>query len=225
MQTYLTLKSTNVKTGPIPVSTTTSKSCPTSCALKGSGCYAEYGPLGIHWRKVTEGTRGTDFDTFIKSIKQLPEGQFWRHNQAGDLPGAGDRIDRGNLMKLARANKGRRGFTYTHKPVINNAANRNAVEAAVKAGFTINLSANNLKQADQLADLGVAPVVVVLDKTVTGKADLKTPQGRRVVVCPATYIDDSSCAKCQLCQRAGRNVIVGFPAHGAARNKASKVAA
>lgn len=48
----LTMKSSNVKTGPIPVSTTGAQSCPNACSLKGSGCYAEGGPLGMHWRKV-----------------------------------------------------------------------------------------------------------------------------------------------------------------------------
>ena len=45
-----------------------------------------------------------------------------------------------------------------------------------------------------------------------------TPDGRRVVVCPATYRDDVNCKSCGLCQKA-RDVIVGFPAHGARKGR------
>jgi len=50
-----------------------------------------------------------------------------------------------------------------------------------------------------------------------------TPAGRKVVVCPATIRDDVSCASCQLCQRQ-RDFIIGFPAHGTSKKKASAIA-
>ena len=40
--------------------------------------------------------------------------------------------------------------------------NRRLIAAAVEAGFTVNLSADNPAHADRLADLGIAPVVTVL---------------------------------------------------------------
>lgn len=216
---HLTPKSSNVKTGPIPVSTTSATTCPNACAFKGNGCYAESGPLALHWRKVTNGERGTNWGEFCKAIAALPDGQFWRHNQSGDLPGDGENIDRNALAQLVQANKGKRGFTYTHYPM-SNSADRDAVHLANANGFTINLSANNLAHADQLAALGIAPVVVVLPIDAT--KNLETPQGRKVVVCPATVRDDVSCDTCQLCQRQ-RSTIVGFPAHGTGKKKAAKV--
>ncbi len=72
--------------------------------------------------------------------------------------------------------------------------------------------------------MNLAPVVTVLPDTVHGNVALHTPAGRRIVVCPATYREDVTCASCQLCQRADRKVIVGFPAHGASHKKASTVA-
>lgn len=71
MQAHLTKVSTNVKTGPMPVSTTSKASCPDNCSLKGNGCYAESGPLGIHWSAVTKGNRGTDY--FLITEKRLPK--------------------------------------------------------------------------------------------------------------------------------------------------------
>jgi hypothetical protein len=233
----LTLKSRNSKVGPMPVSTSTAHTCPDACPLKANGCYAEAGPLGMYWRAVTKagdsatGSLKTQrgevtphtWDSFCDTIATLPEGTLWRHNQAGDLPGLGDKIDEAALTELVDANAGKRGFTYTHKP-ITNAHNAHAIADANAKGFTINLSANTLAEADTLADASIAPVVVVLSDTVHGNVPISTPAGRKVAVCPATYREDVSCASCGLCQRQDRKVIVGFPAHGASHKRASKVA-
>ena len=218
---HLTARSSNVKTGPIPVSTSGAQTCPNSCPFKKNGCYADGGPLAMHWRKVTEGERGTEWATFCDTIKALPAGQVWRHNQAGDLPGDGDNIDAAALWQLVQANGDSRGFTYTHYDMTD-ADNAAAVELANLYGFTVNLSGNDLQHADELAALDIAPVVVVLDASVTENTE--TPAGRKVVVCPATQRDDVTCASCKMCQRQ-RDVIIGFPAHGSAKRKASAVAA
>lgn len=241
-QASLTLVSRNAKTGPIPVSTTTKATCPDVCPLKEGGCYAKGGPLAIFWDKVTRGEFGTSWLEFTKKVAKLPKGILWRANQAGDLPGNGIAIDADALAALVKANKGKRGFTYTHyaPQAGNNAA---LIDQANKAGFTINLSGNTLSHADALAALNIAPVVVVLpvefERKAKGKeftesladyrartngAKLQTPQGRKVTICPATYRDDVTCMSCGLCARL-RDVIVGFPAHGAQKRKASAIAA
>lgn len=207
MQVHLTLKSANVKTGPIPVSTTERASCPPDCAMRAE-CYAASGPLALHWAAVSAGQRGTDWPTFTAAIAQLPDGQIWRHNQAGDLPTQNGTVDPVKLGQLVAANAGKRGFTYSHH---RDAASIAWIRHANAWGFTVNLSANDLNDADYLADHQAGPVVVVLPSTAT--VNLKTPGGRAVVICPATQRDDVSCASCQLCQRQ-RAAIVGFPAHG-----------
>ena len=207
MQVHLTLKSANVKTGPIPVSTTEQASCPEDCTMK-KECYAKSGPLALHWAAVSNGTRGTDWATFTATIAALPDGQLWRHNQAGDLPQVDGSIDAVKLGQLVAANAGRRGFTYSHH---RDAASIAWIRHANAWGFTVNLSANDLADADALADHAAGPVVVVLPSTTT--QNTVTPAGRAVVICPATQRDDVSCATCQLCQRQ-RAAIVGFPAHG-----------
>lgn len=208
MTTYhLTPVSKNVKTGPIPVTTTSNDTCPTDCAMR-AGCYAGSGPLALHWSAVSAGKRGGSLEDLTAAVRALPDDQLWRHNQAGDLPGNGSTIDPAALGELVLANMGKRGFTYTHYRDADSLA---WVRHANDWGFTVNLSANDLSDADALADADAGPVVVVLPSTVT--ANTATPAGRKVVVCPATQRDDVSCATCQLCQRQ-RSVIVGFPAHG-----------
>ena len=208
MRVHLTLKSANKKTGPIPVSTTERNSCPDDCALS-LVCYASTGPLALHWAAVSAGTRGTDWDTFTGRVAQLPDEQLWRHNQAGDLPVKGGTIDARKLGQLVAANIGRRGFTYSHH---RDAASLSWIRHANAWGFTVNLSANDLADADWLADTGAGPVVVVMPSTTS--VNTTTPAGRKVVICPATQREDISCATCQLCQRQ-RSAIVGFPGHGA----------
>ena len=221
MQTHLTLVSRNVKTGPIPVSTTSAESCPSACPFNNAnGCYAASGPLALHWRKVTNGLSGDSYGAFLDKVSRLMKGQLWRHNQAGDLIGEGDTLDVQALALLVKANKGKRGFTYTHKPLASQ-VERDAIRDANKGGFTVNLSGNTLAHADTLADMGIAPVVVVLPHDAT--SNTVTPKGRKVVVCPATQRDDISCASCGLCQKQ-RDSIVGFPAHGTSKRKADLIA-
>jgi hypothetical protein len=171
-------------------------------------CYAASGPLALHWSAVTSGKRGTDWAGFTGSISNLPDGHLWRHNQAGDLPGNGSTVDPVALGQLVQANMGKRGFTYSHYRDADSLA---WIRHANDWGFTVNLSGNDLEDADMLADTGAGPVVVVLPST--QNENTVTPKGRKVVVCPATQREDVTCASCQLCQRQ-RATIVGFPAHG-----------
>ncbi len=215
-----TLKSRNAKTGPMPVTTSSHDTCPAACPLQGNGCYAEHGPLGMFWKKISVATSGA-WKRLCASVAALPEGTVWRHNQAGDLPHTSERIDSAAVAALVKANAGRRGFTYTHHdPAIGN--NARIIAAANRMGFTINLSGNNLAHADELKALAIAPVVVVLP--IDAPKVQATPAGNRVIVCPATYRDDVTCQSCKLCSLQ-RDVIVGFPAHGTARRRAAAVSA
>ena len=220
---HITPKSKNSKVGPMAVTTSTATTCPSACPFRDNGCYAESGPLKLHWLKVTKGERGDDWPTFLGKIRDLPAGSKWRHNQAGDLPGDTQDLDSTKCVELARANEGKRGFTYTHYDVLDNFQNAIIVNSMNNLGFTVNVSANNLDHADKLCDLDIAPVATVLPIEQT--TNTVTPKGRKVVVCPATYKDDVSCASCMLCEKRDRNVVVGFPAHGTSKKKAAMVAA
>ena len=219
MNIHLTLKSANAKTGPIPVSTSSAVTCADDCPFKIKGCYAKGGPLAIHWSKVTSGERGINWAAFIAEVRNFPSGQLWRHNQAGDLPGIGNKIDATALSELSAANIGKRGFTYTHKPPTGD--NLTALRAANAAGFVVNLSANSVAHADTLAKLGL-PVAAVVPQDSPDR--FTTPDGNRVVICPAQRVDGLSCDKCRLCAKANRGFIVGFKPHGAASKAVNQIA-
>ena len=236
MHVTLNLKSGNRKVGKIPVSTTEASSCPSSCPLaspegagvsKGADCYAASGPLGMHWRKIGEGGRGDQWDFFCKAVAKFPEGQLWRHNQAGDLPQAEnpngyniDLIDAKKAFQLSDASKHTRGWTYTHYDM-ESSINRAVVQEMNDVdGLTVNLSADSLSEADKYYDLGIAPVCVTLPKNAPHRGN-KTPNGLPIVVCPAQTQDDMSCQQCKLCQVRDRKSIVGFLAHGIASKRLS----
>lgn len=223
-----TRKSGNAKTGLIPVSMSVKDTCPDTCPLKQGGCYASSGPVHIHWIRLSKGASGIPFAQFCEEVKSLPVGQLWRHNQAGDLAGKNNVIDVSLLETLTAANVGRKGFTYTHKPVLNGqdsnkivTANRHAIADANKNGFTVNLSADTLREADEMVALGIGPVVTLLPENAE---NVTTPAGHKVVVCPAVRGEFVTCQVCGLCAKANRKFVIGFPAHGTAKAKANKVA-
>lgn len=225
MNVHLSRYSRNGKTGPIPVSTSPVSTCPDTCPFKSKkgnqeagGCYAENYPIRFHWQAVSNGQRGDPWPMFCDRISRLPRGQLWRHNQAGDLPGDGVHINPAQLMDLVKANRGRRGFTFTHYPLSDN--NQALVYLANNAGFTINLSANNLAHADELSSLDIAPVAVALPHHQVKPT--VTPAGRPVMICPATLSERINCDNCGLCYRAYRPII-GFPAHGARKHLVTKI--
>lgn len=210
----ISFESKNRKTGPIPVTMTDMMSCAERCPHRDAGCYASYGKMAAHWRRA--GLVGLTWTAFCAEVEELPARQLWRHNEAGDLPGKGDVLDVRALALLVRANAraNARGFTFTHKP-LRSRREREAVRLANAAGFTINLSADSLKEADRLAAKGIGPVAVILPADASGRAG-KTPAGRTVVVCP-NETAGITCSRCQLCAKPDRQAIVGFRAHGQAK--------
>ena len=235
--------SQNAKTGLIPASIVERTSCWPGCALYENGCYAE--ALAMHWDRVSRGLAGGSWSEFCAKVAALRPGRVWRYAQAGDLPGYGPQIDGTLLEEVVAANAGKNVIAFTHKPVLGDdpvaVENRRLIAGAVKAGFTINLSADNPAHADSLAELGIAPIVTVLGRAYARKAvrhrfkrrrdqwaeaigawrdrtaslPRHTPAGRRIAVCPATY-SDATCKTCGACAGV-RDAVIGFPAHGAWR--------
>jgi len=228
-------------------------SCWSGCALYEHGCYAETGALAMHWRRVSHGPAGGSWSDFCGKIAAFRPGRLWRYAQAGDLPGYGPKIDGALLRELVAANAGENAIAFTHKPVLGDdpvaTENRRLIAAAVRAGFTINLSADNPAHADRLAALGIAPVVTVLARAYarhairhrfksrrddwaetigewrdrTAPLPRYTPAGRRIAICPATY-SDATCKSCGACAHV-RDAVIGFPAHGAWRRVEAATAA
>ena len=182
-------------------------------------CYADAGYYTrMHWDKVTDGSRGTDWDQFLSKVRGLPNATRFRHNVAGDLwtTAKSKRIDLTKLRGLAKSSKHLDArWTYTHHP--RTPANLHAVRTSNRLGFTVNLSCESRGDAAHLARQGL-PVTCVIP------SDAK-PTFRHedvpFVQSPATR--DGSTVTCEtcggpggkpLCSIADRDFVITFPAHG-----------
>lgn len=229
----ITMKSGNRITGPIMITTSPRATCPHACPFRKSAdgpeaglCYAEHGHLGHYiWSGLDKAKPGAaisgripvySLPDLLSTIRAQPAGTLWRHNQAGDLPSRDNiNIDRATLRRVTAANCGRRGYTYTHYDVRQNEANRRAIREANDNGFTVNLSANSLDEADELAEMDCGPVTVVVPADQT--TNTTTPAGRKVVICPARVSDGITCATCGICAVSTRKAVIAFPALGPAK--------
>ena len=218
MRVHITSRSSNVKTGPIPVTTTERVSCPSTCPFYDKGCYAKSGKLALHWRKVSNGERGTDWQGLCEFVSQLPAKQLWRHNQAGDLPHTDGLINDHAIFSLVAANNGKRGFTYTHHVL--NPHNRFLIDYATSHGFTVNVSCESIVQADTNHNNGLRAVVVV---PTYAELPERSETGTPIIECPAQTTEGMTCEKCGLCSQSQRKCIVAFRAHGNAKRHVSEL--
>jgi hypothetical protein len=181
--------------------------------------------VALHWRRVSKGEQAGSYDEMLTQIQALPRGTLWRMNVAGDLLHNAQTIDACALEALTSANKGKRGFTYTHHRIEGSDAvsrsNWASIDKANTNGFTVNLSANSLEHADTLAELQAGPVVSIVP--IDHPRLSYTPAGRPVVICPAVSSDTVTCSNCGLCQNQNRRSIVAFPVHGSGKKKAERV--
>lgn len=219
-QVALTAVSSNAKTGPIPTSTSDRATCPTTCPFYDKGCYAKSGPQAIHWRKVSNAERGVTYDQFVEQVRKIQRGQLWRHNVSGDLQHNDGNIDYLKLRKLIDANKGRKGFTYSHHVL--NEHNVICLQNANGMGFTVNASCESVDDADRVMTEHQIPAVAVIPST-ESRRFFNTSSGRKVIVCPATIHENVTCSTCGLCQKADREFVIAFPAHGVAKKTVNEI--
>lgn len=192
----------NSKTA-IPTTRSWRGSCPTSCPLRGNSCYAENFPMVMAWDKLTNS--GLSYVDLLDEISRLRRNTLWRHNDAGDLIGVDDTIDLTALVALVDANRGRRGFTYTHWPWRKNAE---VIRWSNLQGFTINVSTESHADAKDAYLLGL-PVALVANQVEA----VEDHDGIRYVVCPA-QTKGWTCKDCGLCAVADRRYVIVFRPHG-----------
>lgn len=210
--------SSNRKIGPMSVTMTDKKSCSDSCSYKSGGCYALAFPLGLHWSKLDHAGMTVE-ELTTNHLKRLPKRNKCRMNQAGDFRQKDGVIDTEDLGLIVEASSHIDVIAYTHHDPLD-FTNHDAVLWANKQGFTVNLSAESLVEADFYADLGIAPVVVAVPRG-TPKVT-HTAKGRQVTMCPAVY-SDMTCDRCMICAKSERKSIIAFEAHGASAVKVEKV--
>ena len=214
MQLKYSLSAGNSKTGAMLLVRSPRSTCPDSCGLKGNGCYAENFPLVLHW--VKQDTVGVDFATVLYAVRTLPKKALWRLFEAGDFEPSSENpelISSQQVISLLAANKDKRGFGYTHYPVL---PNLEVLQLMNSSGLTLNASADTFEQAVTYFSLGLPTVVVVAENFPKDSV----VDGVRVVVCPNQSTPSKpTCLQCQMCQKPDRDYVIGFRAHGTKKRK------
>jgi len=215
-------KSQNAKLGKASSTTVSIEgSCPTTCALRTSGCYARQGPLG--WQTAR-------MDRFVQESNLTPEAVAQAEADAIDgiwsglplrLHVAGDCKTDGAAQIVADA-AGRYSernrapaWTYTHgwKDVARDSWKQVSVLA----------SCETPEDAEQARARGYA-VAMVVPEYLNGKRAWKADNGMTVLPCPEMTGAAASCTDCRLCmddaKLRDRNVVIAFEVHGAQSKKA-----
>ena len=217
---HLSRVSSNKKTGPIAVTTTSKNSCSVNCGMR-EFCYAASGPLALHWNAVSNGSRSSEWRKHLTDLESLPFGSPLRLNQAGDLvASASGRLSRAFLNGLLAVVKVRRlqAWTYTHHDHTLG-DNGRLLRRANRKGLRINVSTETEESADRAIASGLPAVLAVSSKET--RTVWRTPARNLVKVCPA-QLRDTDCNRCMLCHKRGSKVIIAFLAHGSRKHRANQ---
>ena len=213
-----TSHSHNKKLGNIAAISTSSNSCPDTCALK-SECYAKFSFTGIHWRNLD--LKGLDFNQLTSLIDAMKKRSKMRFNVMGDLSHDNGIIDATKLIKLANIVKNRliETILYTHHS-IENSLNVKALKMAFSKGLHVNISCEDTIKANQALSYGLNAVIVLPTNSI--HKVIKT-DNLTIVRCPAEYKDTIQCSNCMLCakDRVQQRVVIAFTAHGTGKKKLS----
>ena len=230
-------KSSNMKTGDVIQSYSSSSYCPKSCTFKGQGCYAEQFHTKLHWDRCENPLDPRYIDNFSdlmevlttevsRRMKTQDKPALFRHNVAGDMAIEGTSIlDSSKVYMVAHAieavnqvfPKSLMGYTYTH--CLLNWSSIQTILDVKEKGFIINASCESLAEVVYAKDPGINAVITSVDPEET-KNEL-AENGLKSVQCPAQTHDGITCDKCRLCAR-DRAAVVIFKVHGVAAGKARK---
>lgn len=205
-------RSANSKTGLVSATYASQATCPTTCPLKGSGCYAEGGMVGMHTRKLN------------KSAETDPDQLAWAESIAiagltGELPLRLHVVGDATTDSAARMLSGAAEFhTRKHaQPVWSYTHAWREVARGSWQGVSILASCESTQDAKLAMQKGYAAAVVVAEhKGEGGRAWME--DGVRMVPCPQQTGRSADCRSCGLCMRAESLLTVGsviaFQVHG-----------
>ena len=207
--------STNRKTAGCATIKSSSKTCP-PCPWKKKGCLGDNFPMKFWWdTRCTLSVK--EALIAVRRIKRTTITRLW---EVGDFPGSKGIIDEDIAMKFAHVLQNKVSFGYTHYSPFKGDNQR--ILEKFNESCTMNLSANNIAQADKFLAKTSLPVVLTCHEDTPNK--FLTPKGNLGIVCPHEQFTSSGkrkvegCEPCgggyPLCARADRGYIIVFRAHG-----------
>jgi hypothetical protein len=215
---YLVPNTENKKVGDISVTYLPIKqTCPDSCALKGTACYAENGYVGYTVRRLEEGAKHLSaYDVVRKEAREIIA-YAPKSNKPLRLHVSGDaRTNKSaKLLSNAASYWKDKVYTYTH-------AWRD-VERSSWGSVSVLASVENVEDAKKAMARGYAPAIVVSEHK-NAKAYVK--DGLKIIPCPQ-QTREVTCDKCGLCMNDSmlreQGAAIGFAVHGVMKKRALTV--
>jgi hypothetical protein len=213
--------SQNAKIGLCSATYVSQVTCPATCPLKGNGCYAETGHVGIQTRRLNNASQGytpeqvsfMEADLVRKYARKnaLP----LRLHVVGDVPtqAAAEALgDAGtHYTKVSNAPV----WTYTH--------NWREITRDAFGTVSVLASCESIKDAAVAYEAGYAAAVVVEQHPDNGRAYFDEATGIKVIPCPQQTRKDVTCVECGLCMKADKlhksKSVIAFAAHGVSKKK------
>jgi len=208
----------NKKTGAMPVTSTSSNSCPLTCGLY-NDCYGKSSYTRIQWDKLDK--KGIDFNQLINLINSLRKNSPIRFNVVGDLVNNDGIVDSTKLIKLANTVKNRAldMIIYTHLELCY--LNVKAFQLAFSKGLNINISCETIEKAKKALNYGLNSVIVLPMGSINKVLKI---DDLIIVRCPNEYNSKIQCVNCMLCSkdRIKKRVVVAFTAHSTTKKRLSE---
>lgn len=218
----VTEQSANSKTGKVSATYAAQQTCPSSCPLRGQGCYAEGGMVGMQTRRLNasrQAKRATMEELAMaeaKGIRKLTGRLPLRIHVVGDATTNQAATILGLAAGEHRAKHGQPVWTYTHA--------WRSVSRSSWAGVSVLASCESTKDAKVAIAKGYAAAIVV-ERHESAKAYVK--DGMRLVPCPQQTGRAKDCLSCGLCMRGEvlkmAGSVIAFEVHGQQVKKAAEV--
>lgn len=202
--------SQNRKLGAVSATYASQSTCPLSCPLRGAGCYAEAGRMGLHTRRLNdsditqpEAVAQVEADAIDRLTGRFP----LRLHVVGDSPTAECARIVSDAAGRHTAKHGQPVWTYTH-----------ALDVPREAWGSVSV----LRSCERLTDVrkaledgfGAAMVVPEFKQDTA----YEIADGLTGIPCPEMTGKAESCLSCGLCMKADKlragNKVILFAAHG-----------
>jgi len=216
---FIVLNSSNSKIGNIAATYLPIKStCPSTCALKDNGCYAQIGNVGFQVRRLERLTEGKKAYDIIRAEAReiiakgkLANGKTLRLHVSGDA-----RTDKSAKLLAKAANYwDGKVYTYTHA--------WRSVNRESWGAISVLASCENIEDAKAALKRGYVPSIVVSEH-VGARTYMK--DGVKVIPCPS-QTKGITCEQCNLCMNdkmlLEQGAAIGFAVHGTSKKRALKV--
>jgi hypothetical protein len=192
--------------------------CPTTCALKGVGCYAQTSYVGMVNRRLQRRARGGSplalARAEAKAIDKaydgasVPAGRDLRLHVAGDSRTIKGTRLLASAVKRWKRRGGRDAWSYTHA--------HPHVPRKAWGSISVLASIESTTQVEAVRQQGYAPAIVVSEHP-SDKAYTLPGSTTNFIPCPQ-QTRSVSCADCRLCMKAdflfATNRGIAFAAHG-----------